>query len=243
MSLYVYIRTNVVYNAFIALLEKTMNLALVIGLLLLLIIFASMVSRTPAAQKQNLENTIKYCEENNYEFVRNMKFEDLPKKLQEFTTFQRHIGYKEFHSIVKGNYNNYDFSLMTFIYPGNNSTYGRLICLITKKEGNYPDFYLRDTRTVIDTVGKLLGKQDINISDDKKFSDQFLLQGNNQEQVINYFNSARRNIILKEHVNGYEYEADSEYFAISYPLSPSIPVEEYKALLSKTVSILSKLEA
>ncbi len=220
-----------------------MNLALVIGLLLLLIIFASMVSRIPAAQKHNLENTIKYSEENNYEFVRNMKFEDLPQKLQDFTMFQRHIGYKELHSIVKGNSNNYDFSLMTFIYPGNNGTYGRLICLITKKEASFPDFYLRDSRTVIDKVGKLLGKQDINLSEDKNFSDQFLLQANNPEEVIKYFNEERRKIITKEHVNGYEYEADSEYFAISYPVSPSIPVEEYKALLSKTTSILSKLEA
>ena len=220
-----------------------MNLALVIGLLLLLIIFASMVSRIPAAQKQNLENTIKYSEENNYEFVRNMKFEDLPQKLQNFTMFQRHIGYKELHSIVKGNSNNYEFSLMTFIYPGNNGTYGRLVCLITKKESSFPDFYLRDSRTVIDKVGKLLGKQDIDLSEDKSFSDQFLLQGNNPEEVIKYFNEARRKLITKEHVNGYEYEADSEYFAISYPIGPSIPVEEYKALLSKTTSILSKLEA
>ena len=203
---------------------------------------AAILSRSTKQEKLNLENTKKFCEKNNYEFIRNLKLEELPGKIKDFTIIQRHIGYKDFHSIVKGKYNGYDFMLLTFIYPGNHKTCGSLVCLINKKDAKFPKFYLRDSKTLIDSLDKLLGKQEIKITANKDFSDKFLLQGANVEETQNFFSESRQQAVIQEHVKGYEYEADEDYFVISYPLSPSIPVEKYEALLTKTSSLLKKLE-
>ena len=201
---------------------------------------AAILSRRTKQEKLNLENTKKYCEKNNYQFIRNMKLEELPEKVKEFTIIQRHIGYKDFHSIVKGNNNGYDFMLLTFIYPGNHQTCGSLICLITKKDAKFPKFYLRDSKTLIDSIDKLFGKQEIKISENKDFSEKFLLQGTNVDETKNFFSESRLQALSQEHIKGYEYEADEDYFVVSYPSSPSIPVEEYEALQNKTFALLKK---
>ena len=203
---------------------------------------AAILSRSTKQEKANLENTKKYCEKNGFEFIRNMKQEELPDKVKEFTIFQRHIGYKDFHSIVKGNSNGYNFTLLTFIYPGNHQTAGSLVCLINKSEANFPKFYMRDSKLLKDSLNKLLGKQEIKLSENKDFSEKLLLQGVDIEETKKFFTETRQQTILQEHVKDYEYEADTDYFAISYPLTPSIPVEEYEALLTKTTSLLKKLE-
>ena len=203
---------------------------------------AAILSRSTKQEKANLENTKKYCETNKFEFIRNLKQEELPDKVKDFTIFQRHIGYKDFHSIVKGISNGYSFMLLTFIYPGNHRTTGSLVCLIDKKDAKLPKFYLRDSKLLKDSLNKLLGKQEIKLTENKEFTEKLLLEGNNIEETKNFFTESRQQILLQEHIKGYEYEADSDYFAISYPLSPSIPVEEYESLLSKTTSLLQKLE-
>lgn len=208
-----------------------------------IIAIALFISRRTKTEKSNLADTKKYCEENGYEFLRNMKFDQLPEVVQKFTMFQRHIGYKDLHSIVSGKEKDKSFTLQTFVYPGNRGAYGRLVCIINKKELNIPQFYMRDSRAITDAVGKLLGQQDINTTEDKAFSDNFLLQGSDAEQILSFFTAEKRKMLLKEHVKGYEYETEAGYFAISFPFAPSIPVAEYKALLTKTTSILKKLEA
>ena len=201
---------------------------------------AAILSRSTKQEKLNLENTKLYCEKNKFEFIRNMKQEELPEKVKDFTIFQRHIGYKDFHSIVKGSSNGYDFMLLTFIYPGNHRTCGSLICLINKKEAKLPKFYLKDSKTLIDSL-KLLGKQEIKLTENKDFSEKFLLQGASIDETKVFFTEARQQIFAKEHVKGYEYESDSDYFAIAYPSTPSIPIEEYETLLSKTTTLLSEI--
>lgn len=200
---------------------------------------AAILSRSTKQEKLNLENTKLYCEKNKFEFIRNMKQEELPEKVKDFTIFQRHIGYKDFHSIVKGSSKGYDFMLLTFIYPGNHNTCGSLICLINKKEAKLPKFYLRDSKTL--SLDKLLGKQEIKLECNKDFSEKYLLQGTNIDETKAFFTEARQQIFAKEHVKGYEYESDSDYLAIAYPSTPSIPIEEYEALLSKTTALLFEL--
>lgn len=200
---------------------------------------AAILSRSTKQEKLNLENTKHYCEKNKFEFVRNMKQEEFPEKVKDFTIFQRHIGYKDFHSIVKGSSNGYDFTLLTFIYPGNHKTCGSLVCLVNKKDAKLPKFYLRDSKTI--SLDKLFGKQEIKLSENKDFSDKFLLQGNDIDETKAFFTESRMQAFIKEHVKGYEYESDSDYFAIAYPLTPSIPIEEYEALLSKTTTLLTDL--
>ncbi len=200
---------------------------------------AAILSRSTKQEKLNLENTKQYCEKNKFEFVRNMKQEEFPEKVKDFTIFQRHIGYKDFHSIVKGSSNGYDFTLLTFIYPGNHRTCGSLVCLVNKKDAKLPKFYLRDSKTI--SLDKLFGKQEIKLSENKDFSEKFLLQGNDIDETKAFFTEPRMQAFIKEHVKGYEYESDSDYFAIAYPLTPSIPIEEYEALLSKTTTLLTDL--
>lgn len=200
---------------------------------------AAILSRSTKQEKLNLENTKLYCEKNKFEFIRNMKQEELPEKVRDFTIFQRHIGYKDFHSIVKGSSKGYDFMLLTFIYPGNHKTCGSLICLINKKEAKLPKFYLRDSKTL--SLDKLLGKQEIKLEGDKDFSEKFLLQGAGIDETKAFFTEGRQQIFVKEHVKGYEYESDSDYFAVAYPLYPSIPIEEYESLLSKTTALLFEI--
>ncbi|MBR4570141.1 MAG: hypothetical protein IKO19_05675 [Candidatus Riflebacteria bacterium] len=200
---------------------------------------AAILSRSTKQEKLNLENTKQYCEKNKFEFVRNMKQEEFPEKVKDFTIFQRHIGYKDFHSIVKGSSNGYNFTLLTFIYPGNHRTCGSLVCLVNKKDAKLPKFYLRDSKTI--SLDKLFGKQEIKLSENKDFSEKFLLQGNDIDETKAFFTEPRMQAFIKEHVKGYEYESDSDYFAIAYPLTPSIPIEEYEALLSKTTTLLTDL--
>ncbi len=202
---------------------------------------AAILSRRTKQEKLNLENTKQYCEKNKFEFIRNMKQEELPEMVKDFTIFQRHIGYKDFHSIVKGNSKGYDFMLLTFIYPGNHQTCGSLICLINKKDAKLPKFYLKDSKLLLASLDKLLGKQEIKLSENKDFSEKLVLQGANVEETKAFFTEARQQVFVKEHIKGYEYEADSDYFAVAYPLTPSIPIEEYEALLQKTTTLLTDL--
>ena len=91
------------------------------------------------------------------------------------------------------------------------------------------------------SLDKLLGKQEIKLSENKDFSEKLVLQGANVDENKAFFTEARQQVFVKEHIKGYEYEADSDYFAVAYPLTPSIPIEEYEALLQKTTTLLTDL--
>ena len=202
---------------------------------------AAIISRSTKQEKLNLENTKQYCEKNKFEFIRNMKQEELPGTVKDFTIFQRHIGYKDFHSIVKCNFKGFDFILLTFISPGNHRTSGSLVCLVNKKGTNLPKFYMRDSKLLQDSLNKILGKEKIEFPDNKDFAEKLLLQSASVEETKAFFTQERQQIFVKEHIKGYEYEADSDYFAISYHLTPSIPIEEYETLLQKTTTLLTDL--
>jgi len=71
------------------------------------------------------------------------------------------------------------------------------ICVIEDAELALPHFMLRREMKVADAIGAMLGGQDINFADDKKFSAAFVLQGEKTEETRSFFTALVRSAFMK----------------------------------------------
>ena len=88
------------------------------------------------------------------------------------------------------------------------------LCQLYKENVQFPVFFVRDENVLLDSVGSMLGGQDIDFAEDKKFSDSFVLQGVNEEEVRRFFKSKVRNSFLKNHKRGNCYESKGRCFLL-----------------------------
>ena len=80
-------------------------------------------------------------------------------------------------------------------------------CQLTKETTHFPCFFIRDENFILDSIGSMLGGQDIDFVEDKRFSDSFVLQGISESEIRKFFNRKVRSAFCKYHQKGYCYES------------------------------------
>ena len=93
--------------------------------------------------------------------------------------------------------------------------YEHTLCLLRNQEIKIPDFYLRNRIFILDSIKKLFGMKEIIISEDKEFSKKFVLQGQNEEEIRNFFNSSIRQVFILNQKRGCEYESKNNSLMVS----------------------------
>ncbi len=88
------------------------------------------------------------------------------------------------------------------------------LCQLYKPNVYFPVFFIRDENAILDTLGSMLGGQDIDFDEDKVFSRKFVLQGLYEEEIRKFFNSKVRNAFTKFHKYGYCYESKGNCFLL-----------------------------
>ena len=88
------------------------------------------------------------------------------------------------------------------------------LCLIRDKNINIPCFYARTEDPIFDTIGKIFGGQDINFSEDKKFSSKFVLQGPVEADIRKFFTEPVRKAFVDFHHSSYQYESRKNSFLV-----------------------------
>ena len=93
-------------------------------------------------------------------------------------------------------------------------SYNYTLCQLYKPNIQFPVFSMRDENAFLDSLGSMIGGQDIDFVEDKKFSDAFVLQGDSESDIRRFFNSKVRNTFIKCHKRGYYYESKGRCFLL-----------------------------
>ncbi|PKL42223.1 MAG: hypothetical protein CVV41_15730 [Candidatus Riflebacteria bacterium HGW-Riflebacteria-1] len=73
----------------------------------------------------------------------------------------------------------------------------KTICVIEDNTLDMPTFALRSQTKMAAKIGAMLGEQDTNFSDDKKFSDAFILQGEVEKDTRDFFDASLRKAFMR----------------------------------------------
>jgi hypothetical protein len=123
---------------------------------------------------------------------------------------------------------------------GKNQSVRRQSVVLAKSDLlSMPDFYLAP-ETFFHRIGQLLGNKDIDFDEDPKFSNEFVLQGQDELAVRSFFNSERRNRF--HNLTDVTIEAAGNCF-IFYQPSKRWKVEDTKLLMEKAFSIYGILQS
>ena len=114
------------------------------------------------------------------------------------------------------------------------------ICVLFAENMNLPHFYLRDEGKLYDSLEKMLGGQDINFSEDRDFSNKFVLQGLEEQAIRSFFDRKIRQAFVNKHIKGYMYEGRSNYFVIALPYRV-LNLSERLELLTNATNIFKDL--
>jgi len=114
------------------------------------------------------------------------------------------------------------------------------ICMIEDPELALPHFMLRREMKVADAIGAMLGGQDINFADDKKFSTAFVLQGEKAEETRSFFTARVRGAFMKFANTDTKVEGSGNRLLISR--SVVIEPEKWSQLLKDTFALYEILK-
>ncbi|EKD82963.1 MAG: hypothetical protein ACD_39C00976G0002 [uncultured bacterium] len=117
----------------------------------------------------------------------------------------------------------------------------KTICVIEDSALNLPMFALRSQHKLSAKVGAMMGEQDINFSDDKKFSDAFILQGEVEKDVRNFFDERLRKAFMKFAGNEMHMEAGKN--ALVAHRSRIIDAQQWSALLKDAFSAYEAIKS
>ena len=123
--------------------------------------------------------------------------------------------YREYKFIIKGSTSGINFCILNFFYS-NGRRYGHFyytLCVLDKPGKIFPKFYIRKRLFFIDWIKEKFGAQNIVFEDDKAFSNEFILQGPDEDRIRKFFTLEVRNAFIKSAKNyNYEYEASNRFF-------------------------------
>lgn len=94
------------------------------------------------------------------------------------------------------------------------SSYNYTLCQLYKKNVQFPAFSIREENAIFDFLGSMIGGQDIDFIEDKRFSDTFVLQGDCESEIRQFFGNKVRNSFTKYHKRGYYYEGKGSGFLL-----------------------------
>ncbi len=207
-----------------------------VGLFLLIFSIISLVVFFDKASKSALvpyiEEIQNYCKKNGIKFEETMS--EIPDSFSILSSINpdcclnNRKNYVTYTYVMKGKSHNLCFYIFDnkLCIPGRRSYVHYIyksICIIKKTDLNLPVFYINDKDTIIDSLIKIFDDdydydkgEVINISEDKTFSRKFVLQGQVEKDVDNYFNNEKiRKSFVDNHIKGYSYEGNKEYLVIS----------------------------
>ena len=181
--------------------------------------------------------TMEYCEKNGLVFSEHLQF-SFPNECKNFKITKKGRQ-RTFYFVVSGKRENIDFVVMNYRYtdeePYRESTflgmkvktrsggrnkapeYQATLCMLTLDKLNMPHFFIRDESFIMDSLGKLVGGQDINFAEDTAFSKKFVLQGEKESEIRTFFNSKVRSAFVNFHKKGFVYEAVGKYLFVFSP--------------------------
>ena len=195
--------------------------------------------------KQKKENERKqeiddYCKKNN--LVYSESAEHIPSGAKNFKLIN--IAGRNYYAEMSGTQGDYHFSIFDYQYDTGTKKSGQehyfTICVLSGNNIKMPQFFARDENSIVDTLGEMLGGQDIDFDEDPTFSDKFVLQGKSEPQVREFFDSKVRNAFVKNHKEGYQYEGNQDCFMVSAP--ERLSLKERLVLLTDTTNIFKDIE-
>ncbi len=118
-------------------------------------------------------------------------------------------------------------------------THLQTLCIIRSKTLSLPHFFLRRESRIWDYFGKLFGGQDINFDEDPAFSKAFVLQGENEASVRNFFQAPVRKFFLGYEGTDFQIEGRDDVLL----LNPGTRIEptDAKPFIARTLSLKSSL--
>ena len=212
---------------------------LFIFLIILSIIYEQKQKETYRKRSADIRN---FCNKNNCKYSSSMKV--IPEKVCEFPRFTYNVSNLDYLNIIYGNREGIDFYIIDrrYVTGKGKSRHINLenYCIIHDTRMNFPQFFMRDEYSFFDDIGKLLGGQDINFSNDSIFSKKFVLQGKKEGAVREFFRNSVRRAFVENHISGFCYEASSDCFMVR-SAQYSTDIQEMMKLLSYTKNIYNKL--
>ena len=192
--------------------KKTINLRIkgIINLIILLILIILVI--TYFVRKRLIKN---YCEKNYYVYEENPvsltgTSEAFDVLCKGDTNYFTNGMYKKRGDIE---INIIEFTAVTG--RGKHSTTEKFtLCQLYKAKTEFPVFFMRSENVLLDSVGSMLGGQDIDFEEDNRFSNTFVLQGNDESEIRRFFNSKVRDAFVKNHKSGYCYESKGTCFLL-----------------------------
>ena len=176
----------------------------------IMLIIGYVSARQDKKRKKAIED---YCHRANIGYEKYLS--SLPYEVKGFKITTK--GYSQsYTSVMSGKRFGIEFHVMDFYYNVGGKNGGRncTMCLFSKKGLRLPHFYAREENAVIDGLGQFFGGQDIDYDQDPDFSGSYVLQGENETQVREYFNAEIRRAFTRMAEFGYEYEGGGDYFMV-----------------------------
>ncbi len=124
-------------------------------------------------------------------------------------------------------------------YGKNRSQHNYTLCQLYREGTQFPCFFVRDENSFFDSIGSMLGGQDIDFAEDKTFSDKFVLQGVNESDVRRFFNNKVRRAFVRHHQKGNCYESKGQCFLLYR--SGHCSLEGRIAMLNNALKIFNEI--
>jgi hypothetical protein len=180
-------------------------------------------------------------------FAYEAESETLAADLQTLKTFRQGRGHKATNTL-RGENEGIALTLTDYRYTtgsGKNSTTHRLtLCALQAESLALPHAYLRRQMKFLDLLGKMFGGQDIDFDEDTTFSQDWVLQGEDEAAVRNLFGPATRDFFTGVSEDGtyprFQFEAGDDRLVIN----PGTRIEPEKAqeLLGMAFQVLGVLK-
>ncbi|MEE8452343.1 MAG: hypothetical protein V3R99_10530, partial [Thermoguttaceae bacterium] len=121
----------------------------------------------------------------------------------------------------------------------NRRHHSQTVCVLQSDRLNVPHCFLRPEVAFFDSIGSLLGGQDIDFADDPAFSGAYVLQGDSEVVVREFFDADIRAWFAERRGRGFhvEFRGDTLVFHTGKSREP----DEAKQLMQQALEILNVL--
>jgi len=121
----------------------------------------------------------------------------------------------------------------------NRRTHLQTVCILQSNRLNAPHCFLRPEVAFFDSIGSLLGGQDIDFTEDPDFSDAYVLQGDSEAAVRAFFDADIRAWFAEHRAGRFHFEVlgDTLVFHTGKRRSP----DEAKQLMQQALEIMNRL--